>query len=54
MITRKIYPEVPPKVEYSLSDLGRTLEPLLQELYQWGDTHIKTLLPDRIPQKDVG
>jgi DNA-binding HxlR family transcriptional regulator len=37
---------VPPKVEYSLSDLGRTLEPLLRELYQWGQTHIQRKQPE--------
>jgi DNA-binding HxlR family transcriptional regulator len=45
MIRRKVFPEVPPKVEYSLSELGRTLEPLLRELYQWGQTHIQRRLP---------
>lgn len=46
MILRKVFPEVPPKVEYSLSDLGRTLEPLLRELYQWGQTHIQRRQPE--------
>lgn len=41
MIARKVFPEVPPKVEYSLSALGRTLEPLLRELYRWGEVHIQ-------------
>lgn len=46
MILRKVFAEVPPKVEYSLSDLGRTLEPLLRELYQWGQTHIQQKQPE--------
>ncbi|WP_363351445.1 helix-turn-helix domain-containing protein [Methylocystis echinoides] len=46
MILRKVFAEVPPKVEYSLSDLGRTLEPLLRELYDWGQTHIQRKQPE--------
>lgn len=40
LITRKVYAQVPPKVEYSLSDLGRTMEPILSALKAWGDAHI--------------
>ncbi len=36
LLKRKIYKQIPPKVEYSLSDLGKTLTPLLQQLEQWG------------------
>lgn len=36
LITRKIYPVVPPKVEYSLTELGRSLFPILQAMYDWG------------------
>lgn len=50
MILRKVFAEVPPKVEYSLSDLGRTLEPLLRELYQWGQTHIQRKQPEASPE----
>jgi DNA-binding HxlR family transcriptional regulator len=38
VITRKIYPEVPPRVEYSITEFGRTLIPILQALCTWG-TH---------------
>ena len=37
LIERKIYPQVPPKVEYSISELGRTLEPVLRELKRWAE-----------------
>ncbi|MBX3456308.1 helix-turn-helix domain-containing protein [Ferrovibrio sp.] len=37
LISRKIYPEVPPKVEYSLTPKGRSLEPVIMALKLWGD-----------------
>ena len=37
LITRTVYAVVPPKVEYSLSDEGRTLEPFLLGLSDWGE-----------------
>lgn len=39
LITRKIYPEIPPKVEYRLSERGQTLEPVIRALKHWGDKH---------------
>ncbi len=36
LVHREVYPVVPPKVEYSLTDLGRTLEPLLRKIADWG------------------
>lgn len=41
IIIRKVYAEVPPKVEYSLTDIGVTLRPVLGELKQWGADYIK-------------
>jgi DNA-binding HxlR family transcriptional regulator len=40
LILRKIYPQVPPKVEYSLSARGRSLEPVIMALKAWGDAHV--------------
>jgi len=37
VINRIVYPEVPPRVEYELTDFGRTLEPVLISLRDWGD-----------------
>lgn len=37
VIKRKVYPQVPPKVEYSLSELGLSLEPVLVALREWGE-----------------
>lgn len=36
IIHREVYPQVPPKVEYSLTPLGRTLEPILDAMHEWG------------------
>ena len=36
VINRKVYPEVPPKVEYSLTKLGSSLKPILLSLREWG------------------
>lgn len=41
LIIRKVYPEVPPKVEYSLSELGRSLKPVLDSMNIWGENYIK-------------
>jgi DNA-binding HxlR family transcriptional regulator len=39
LITRKIYPVVPPKVEYSLTEFGQTLIPVISAMGQWSDDH---------------
>ena len=39
LVTRTIYPSVPPKVEYSLSEYGKTMVPVLKEMCAWGETH---------------
>lgn len=41
LIHRTIYAEIPPKVEYSLTEYGRSLQPVIASLKQWGDQHIK-------------
>ena len=40
IVVRTIYPEVPPKVEYSLSEFGLTLEPILRMLREWGVNYL--------------
>lgn len=40
IIERKIYAEVPPKVEYSLTEFGKTLEPVLRMLQGWGSQYL--------------
>jgi DNA-binding HxlR family transcriptional regulator len=41
IVNRKVYSDVPPKVEYSFTDYGRSLEPVLQALCEWGQQHLK-------------
>lgn len=36
LVTRTIYPVMPPKVDYKLTELGKSLKPLVEELYKWG------------------
>ena len=36
LLTRKVYPEVPPRVEYTLTDIGYSLKTLLDDLDKWG------------------
>jgi len=45
IITRTVYAEVPPRVEYSLTELGETLRPILKDMEQWG-VEYKKLLED--------
>jgi DNA-binding HxlR family transcriptional regulator len=40
IIERKIYAEVPPRVEYSLTAAGRTLKPIIDGLHEWGLAHL--------------
>ena len=47
LISRKIYPEVPPKVEYELTDLGRSLLPHLQDLSGWAHENMPQILEHR-------
>ncbi|WP_313606737.1 winged helix-turn-helix transcriptional regulator [Rhizobium sp.] len=40
LVHREIYPQVPPKVEYSLTGKGQSLAPILLALREWGDEHV--------------
>ena len=41
LLTRTIYPVVPPKVEYSLTDSGRSIRPILSAMYDWGAAYME-------------
>lgn len=45
VISRTVYPQVPPKVEYSITPFGATLEPVLRELAYWAETQVKPRMP---------
>ena len=44
LINRKVYPVVPPKVEYSLTDLGLSLKPVLDSMVAWGNENRNKVL----------
>ncbi len=44
IVNRKVYASVPPKVEYSLTPLGRSLSGLLESVRSWAETHIEAVL----------
>ena len=41
LIIRTVYPVVPPKVEYQLSDIGKNIKPILEAMYAWGARYLK-------------
>ncbi|WP_191567466.1 winged helix-turn-helix transcriptional regulator [Metabacillus idriensis] len=42
IVHREVYPVVPPKVEYSLTEQGKSLMPILESMYEWGKNYMKT------------
>jgi len=50
LVRRKVYPQIPPKVEYSLTPLGRSLEPVLMAMHDWALKHEPELASARKPR----
>lgn len=46
LIHREVFPEVPPRVEYSLTELGESLMPIIQSMYLWGQENMKYFTTD--------
>lgn len=47
ILDRQLYPDVPPRVEYSVSDFGKTLLPLVQNLIDWARENFDTIIKHR-------
>ncbi len=47
LVERKVYAEVPPRVEYSLTDRAHSLFPIINQLIQWAKEHMDEILLDR-------
>lgn len=47
LVLRTFYQEVPPRVEYSLTDTGRSLVPIILELTEWAQNNMKTIIEHR-------
>jgi DNA-binding HxlR family transcriptional regulator len=64
LIHREVYQEIPPKVEYSLTEMGRSLEPLLRVMSEWGHANRALMVAwieelagatvDLAPTRDLG
>jgi len=46
IINRKVYAEVPPRVEYSLTKVGKDLEPVVKSMCEWGQKHVLNIKPN--------
>ncbi|KAA5421665.1 winged helix-turn-helix transcriptional regulator [Bacteroides cellulosilyticus] len=47
LVARKVYPVVPPKVEYRLTDIGQSLVPFIVQLTEWAQTNMKSIVKHR-------
>ena len=47
LVNRKVYPEVPPRVEYALTATGQSLVPLILQLTEWAQSHMQSILRHR-------
>ena len=51
IIRRELFPDVPPRTEYSVTDLGRTLLPHVESLINWGRENFDTIMSNRQKQE---
>lgn len=52
-ITRQVYAEVPPRVEYTLTDRARSFIPVVDEMLMWAESNMAGILKDRKRQEDL-
>ena len=52
LVDRRFYQEVPPRVEYSLTDTGRSLVPIIIKLTEWAQNNMKTIIEHRSKSKN--
>lgn len=43
IVSRTVYPQIPPKVEYAITEYGRTLIPVMETMHQWGAIHVERM-----------
>lgn len=54
IVHREVYPEIPPKVEYSMTELGMTLLPIVEMMYEWGKNRMNEIKQEmHISENDV-
>jgi DNA-binding HxlR family transcriptional regulator len=53
LVTRKMYPQIPPRVEYTLTALGESLLPAIANLTSWAQQHMPAILASREQYKSV-
>jgi DNA-binding HxlR family transcriptional regulator len=52
IVHREVYPVVPPKVEYSLTEQGKSLMPILDAMYEWGKNYMETVMKDQVEMRE--
>ena len=53
LVIRKVYAEVPPRVEYTLSEIGESLRPVIETLRTWGENHQERLSSAPAPETEA-
>ncbi len=53
IVHREVYPEVPPKVEYSMTELGMTILPIVEMMYDWGKKRVQAIREEMQRSSDI-